>query len=306
MRSRFIFIALLSALTLSAQYRSQTSVNHYLTLSLEGAGAFSLGAMPESFHALPGVGGAAAVGYELSASRFIFGIGVGANILSSVNTHDPFTESYDRVTRDGDAVLYHYRYTSWREQHLTYQVRVPVYAGATIGRLGYLLAGATVGYTLGWRDNTTVRMSTAMESPLYPGLIENNLANYGYGIYPETDYASVVKNMPSMYLTVTPMVEGGVRLPLAQRLDARIGLWAGYHLPLSAAGGEKAGTLTDLSDVDISPLTQSQQNLAENIRFASLQTMMPASSLSRLMVGVRFTLRLQVSQPKHKCMCNGE
>lgn len=287
---------LLLSLTASAAYRSsQSAVSHHLTLSLGGGAA------------LPGAKGELSLGYELSTKIFYAGIQAGADVEYGVTRLSPFTETFDRTTRDGDPIRYSYCYASFREKDAIYSVMLPIYFGFHLGRYAYVQAGAAVMLPFMAQYTSVASMYTSATFNKLPEDIVGGLPSYGYGLYPESEYTySARPNILLNRLAVLPSLEAGVRLPLKGKLDCRVGAFVQYRADVLLQQSEPK-QLVDLSKVDLSPTSQSQQNLQQNIVFHSLLTEVKdyqPSPLTHLFIGLRFTLRLNVGHEHHKCMCN--
>lgn len=297
----------LSVVAAAESYHSSArgGVEHYLSLSLDGGMAISP-AKTDLLSSLPRAEAGASVNYELQYRALLAGVGVGFGFEQTASRLTAYRDSYDRITRDGDAVRYHYDFTSFTETRSLMQVRVPVYIGATFAEYMYALAGATVGFNLTHDYQTRATMLTAADYSSLPGTISGNLPYYGYGIYPESPYATKASMLPSSAtarLSLSPTVEIGARIPLMDKLALRVGLFAAYELMLSTE--QPSEKLLDLSAVDLSPYTQSQSNLAENLRLAPLAhtDLAPKGLLNNILVGLRVTLSWRVSSSRHACMC---
>lgn len=297
------FGLLLSMSLTAASYRTASrGVEHYLTASLGGGLSLSPTTTDHISHP---VGATASFGlsYELRYQRLLFGFGAGAEGLLTRDELSAFRDTYDRVTRDGDEVKYSYCYTLFGEKRRSLLLSVPIYFGAQLGRHTYVLAGASMQARLLGDYQTKASMYSEAEYSMLPGAISQNLPSFGYGIYPEKEYSYTAAQAGLPRLAVSPMVEAGVRLPIKRRLDCRIGGFVQYRLWLTKPSTE---ALIDLSAVDLSPFTQNQANLAEHIRYASMETLPDVASTvwNNLLIGVRVTLRLNVTVPHKSCMCS--
>ena len=99
--------------------------------------------------------------------------------------------------------------------------------------------------------------------------------------------------------------EAGVNIPLPmQVIKMRAGVFVGYDLPLTKYEARSSSPLVDYSAVNTNPLTQTQENVKQNIRFGSmLDTSLAAHDAHRLRVGMRLTVLFDITpKPKH-CMC---
>lgn len=304
-------------LSSAAPYRSSgLGPQHNLSLSLDGGMAIGT---PQSSNSpitqLPRAAAGASLNYELQNRALMAGIGVGFGFIQTATRLSDYRDSYNRTTRDGDDILYHYVFTSYQETRTQLQVRVPIYIGATFLHSSlstkhsalsmYALAGATLGVNVASDYHTQASMYTAAEYQHLPGVIVGNLPNYGYGIYPEYNYqtkASTLSASIPARMSVSPMVELGANIQFTDQIRLRIGLFAAYQWMVSPE--QISEPLLDLTKVNLSPYTQSQSDLAENLRLAPLShtPLLPGSGMNNLMVGLRITLQLRFKATPI-CMC---
>lgn len=293
--------------TSAATYNSsaQRAVQHHLSLSLDG-GMTLCPARSSIVHTSIGATTGASLNYELQRGYLLFGVGAGAGYQFSRSRLVDYCETYNRTIRGGQQVQYHYVFPSYRETRTLLQARVPLYIGATFAEYMYILGGATVGIDVLADYASEATMYTAMNVPNLPGTISQNIPNYGYGIYPESAYESRGNILPSAIaarVSIAPTFEIGAQIPLANQLKLRVGLYAAYQVKLFPSQAQNP--LLDLSEVDLSPYTQSQQDLADHLRFYPLSETSLATRelLNNLVIGLRVTLQLRFTPSRHDCMC---
>ncbi|MBR1480909.1 MAG: hypothetical protein IJ609_03155 [Paludibacteraceae bacterium] len=300
--------------SLDAQYYNVTNkhARSYLTLSAGGGVHLQMGES-ERIKAAPGAAAQAAFSYEVQTRRFFFNIGVGAdwNMLSPELKE--MTDSYLRADRDGRPIRYDYSYSDYRETQQAVYASVPIQFGFLLTDNIYLALGVKASYPL--------YTHYAVSTDLYTGgtylqlieAVQRNVPSYGF--YPEATYRyeGTYANAP---LYVTPGFEAGALLPIGKRVSCRIGAYCEYGIPVPLNERTPDLDLIDYSAVDLSPQTQSQQNLQDNLRFNSLSDSHFNASVvdyggtdamqhvaQKLTVGVRCTFRFDVTPVVHTCMC---
>lgn len=283
---------------------SQQSAQHYISVSLDGGIALGM-KVGTALSQQPRAAAGASVNYELRYRSMLFGVGAGCGFSQTLSRMSDFRDTYDRVTRDNDSIRYHYDISSYQEKRTLLDVHLPIYLGATFAEYMYVLAGAAVGVDVFAQYEAQARMLTAADFPHTPGTVVGNIPNYGYGLYPESLYATKASMLPASLgarLSVAPTVELGAQIPLAGKLNLRVGVFAAYRMMVSPEKKQEA--LLDLSGVNLDPYTQSQENLRDNLRLAPLAhtSLLPSAGLNNILVGIRLTLQigLRSAQP---CMC---
>lgn len=291
-----------------AQFHKSTDnrVNHYLTFSLAGGGAYQFTHLTDDAPAIQDQLGADALfqfSYEMRKAAFFFGLGAQADYDFSRQYIDTFTHVFDRIDRVDEPVWYSYRYREYSDRQHTVQVSVPLYLGAYLGRYAYVMAGAKVSLALYGVHQTNTLLSTAGTYKRFIHTIEN-APSYGY--YAEDEYAfSGAYDAPS--LKISPMVEAGARIPInsrSKRLSMRVGAYVEYGIPLAFTNRSE---MVDYSRVTQIPTMLSKRNLQENIVFNPvLNTTYQEKAFSQLTIGLRWTLLINVTPPEHVCMCDAD
>lgn len=312
-------LLLVLAVTARAQYYNSitSQPQSYLTLTA-GGGALLMMGNSDVLHTAPGATADFSFRYEVSKRSFFFNFGLGLDYHFTAPGMDAFTDVFQRQDRDGQPIEYRYCYSNYGEKQHTLFASLPIQFGFLLGKHVYIAAGVKASYSFIRQYQTTTDMYT---EGLYPQLMEavsRDVPSYGY--YPVAKYGTsgTYQNAP---LYLSPSFEAGVMLPLARRVDCRIGAYVEYALPIG--GSSPATALIDYSAVNLSPQTQSQEDLMQNLHFNSLsdavltlpaktvgtedipaQTVTLADEMKhRLMVGLRVTFRFNVTPPKHDCMC---
>lgn len=303
LRLYIVLLCMLSATMLTAaprQYKSAT-VSHWIGLSLDGVEA---NALPggEQIRIKAGGGGGGHLLYELRTGGFFFNIGVGADYIITNTALDTYTDAFGRVDRMGEPLTYRYNYSNYQEQQRQLHLLIPLQIGYQFGDLLY--AGVGVSFRTKPLMNSVSAHTRMYTQGEYERFIEPFRDAPYYGFWPEAEYEGT-STMYSATNELAVEAELGVNIPLnVPKLRMRTGLYFGYDLPLSKFDEREGMTLVDYSGVNTSAITQTQQNLQENIRFNSmLDTPIAVKEAQRLRIGLRLTLLVDVTlKPKH-CMC---
>lgn len=303
LRLYIVLLCMLSATMLTAaprQYKSAT-VSHWIGLSLDGVEA---NALPggEQIRIKAGGGGGGHLLYELRTGGFFFNIGVGADYIITNTALDTYTDAFGRVDRMGEPLTYRYNYSDYQEQQRQLRLLIPLQIGYQFGDLLY--AGVGVSFRTKPLMNSVSANTRMYTQGEYERFIEPFRDAPYYGFWPEAEYEGT-STMYSATNELAVEAELGVNIPLnVPKLRMRAGLFFGYDLPLSKFDEREGMTLVDYSGVNTSAITQTQQNLQENIGFNSmLDTPIAVKEAQRLRIGLRLTLLVDVTpKPKH-CMC---
>ena len=293
--------------TAAAQFHKTTDgrVNHFVTFSLAGGEAnyFSSRAKDNTPYVKDKLGADAIfmLSYEIRKEWFIFGFGAQADYDYTRQQVNDFADIYERKDREDEDIYYAYRYSDYGDEQHVLNVSVPLYVGANIGRLLYVLAGAKVSIPMLSLHKTTTDLSTDGTYRRFIHTIED-APSYGYYAIDEYSYSSA---FDAPEIKVSPFAEFGFRIPVRSksgRVGMRLGLYAEYGIPLSV---NNKMMLVDYSYVDKSPFTQTKEQLRSSIVFNSpLNTNIVSSKLSQLSVGLRWTVLINVTPPEHICMCD--
>ena len=294
--------------TATAQFHKTTDgrVNHFVTFSLAGGEANYFTSSRASDYAPSlkdklGADGIFMLSYEMRKNWFIFGFGAQADYNYTRQQVGDFTEIFDRKDREDEEVHYAYRFSDYTDEQHVLHVSVPLYVGANIGYLLYVLAGAKVSIPLLSLHKTTTDLSTDGTYVRFIHTIED-APSYGYYTVDEYSFSS---SFDAPEIKISPFAEFGFRIPVRSRsgrVGMRLGLYAEYGLPLSI---NNKHLLVDYSFVDKNPFTQNKEQLRSSIVFNSpLNTDILSKKLSQLSVGLRWTVLINVTPPEHICMCD--
>lgn len=291
-----------------AQFHKSTDsrVNHFLTLSLAGGENnlfFSVQEDAPRLKTMPGADAVVAFTYEMRKGWFIVGFGAQADYDFTWQKVDDFSHSFDRYDRENEDVLYAYHYSEYKDRQHNLQVSVPLYLGANIGDLIYVLAGAKLSLAMLSMHDTHALLSTDGTYARFFHTIQN-APTYGY--YATDTYSFKGEYDPSD-LKISPTLEFGFRIPVESksgRVGMRLGLYAEYGIPLS---WNNKFDLVDYSRVDKNPVTQTQSQLRSSIIFnAPVNASFQTKAYSQLSVGLRWTVLFNVTPPEHICMCSAD
>ncbi len=248
------------------------------------------------------IGGAAQLSfaYELFYRGLFFNVGVGLDYMLTRQQVLDFTDAFERLDKEGEALTYRYLYADYQEQQHTLSATIPVQLGYVAGHF-YAAVGAKLMLPVMHTYATSTSMFTQGE---YERFIEPFLDIPEYGFYTTDTYHYKGLSQATGQTKVAATVELGGNLPLEntkQRL--RIGVYAEYLLP---TGDINRVNLTDYSQVDISPLTQTQDNLRQNLKLNSwLDNSLQTKLAHSLQVGLRLTVLFDVTPKRYPCRCEG-
>lgn len=285
-----LYIALLMLPVLAqarSTYHTGGGVSHYLSLSLLGGEANTF-TKSETYNLKDKLGADAQFmfEYELQKKRFFFNIGAHVHYTYTGQQVGNFTEAFDRVDRYADPLSYRYHYSDYEELQHTLLVGVPVQFGMYVLPALYIAAGLKFEYPL--MTNYEAR-TNLMTDGMYDRFIEPFQDSPHYGFYNTmpVDYRSRYMQT-KVHPLLAPGVEIGARFKLARKVSMRLGLYADYAIPL---GAEHPLPIADYSMVDLSPVTQTADNLQQNLRLNSvLDNLTLKHDYSRLSVGLRCTV----------------
>ncbi|MBR0310751.1 MAG: hypothetical protein IJQ97_07700 [Paludibacteraceae bacterium] len=296
-----LIVLLLSGVLVAAPRYKSSTVTHWLGVSLNGVEANYL---PNGEHISirGGGGGGGQLLYELKAGGFFLNIGVGADYILTNTAISTYTDAFSRLDRMGEMHTYRYNYSRFAEQQRQVRLYIPLQVGYQFGDWVYVGVGASL---------RTLPLLNAIESSTlmytqgeYERFIEPFRNAPYYGFWSEAEYSSKgVMNSATNEMAVE--AEIGVNIPLnAKKLRMRVGLFAGYDIPLSSYDKRTETPLVDYSAVNTSAFTQSQQDLHDNIRFNSMfDTPIAVKEAQRLRVGLKLTLLFDITPKSKHCMC---
>lgn len=315
-----VCLAFLAPISGQQYYNTVSSrCRHFLNLSIGGGVAENM-AKAELVNTKIGANGNFAFTYEIDKKAFFFQIGVGVDYIMARRGLDPFTDSYTgRFDRDGFLLnRYSYVFTDYAEQSHYLMGSVPVMFGFNLTQYMYISFGAKLMLPFMSTYKTDARLYTEGVYDQFIDVISRNVPNYGF--YDEADYqykAPMTFALSDIY--VAPTLELGARIPIAKKIDVRLGVYAEYALPVVSSKAKM--DLIDYSMVELNPRLQNQENLAENIRFnpiaysrfsETVEGEKRAAPLQNdpsqyLNVGIRATFRFDVTIPPKIClMCSDE
>ena len=283
------------------RYKGSAPVTHWLGLSLNGVEANMLPGGKEIKTKFGGGGGGHLL-YELNAKGWFVNIGVGADYMITNIWMGAYTDAFARVDRMGEALTYRYQFSDLSEQQRQLRVVVPLQIGYQSEDLWYVGVGAA--FRSAPLINTIGFKSQMYAQGEYDRFIEPIRETPYYGFWAGDTYTGQGV-MLSATNEVALEAEAGVNIPLPMRvIKMRAGVFVGYDLPLTKYEARSSSPLVDYSAVNTNPLTQTQENVKQNIRFGSmLDTSLAAHDAHRLRVGVRLTVLFDITpKPKH-CMC---
>lgn len=276
--------------------------HNYLWLSVAGGEANNLnyGSVVKT---KPGAGADLGLGYELQLGSFLFGVGLEANYQWLHDQMDSYLESYPRFDREGEQVLYGYYHQPYNQVDQLIQLAVPVYVGGHFGDYVYALVGASIDIPVYNRYQVSTQMLTqgtyawSIEPVRTQGI--NNFTSYGF--YPAADYLYKASYKDKM--SVHARAELGSFIPLedVRKVQLRVGAYCSYGFRL---GTTNSRNLMNLSQVDLSPQTQTQANLQQNIAWYPLNTSNLYTKLPHnLEVGLKLTVLFNVDTYIAPCHC---
>ena len=283
------------------RYKGSAPVTHWLGLSLNGVEANMLPDGTEIKTKFGGGGGGHLL-YELNAKGWFVNIGVGADYMITNIWMGAYTDAFARVDRMGEALTYRYQFSDLSEQQRQLRVVVPLQIGYQSEDMWYVGVGAA--FRTAPLINTIGSKAQMYAQGEYDRFIEPIRETPYYGFWARDTYTGQGV-MLSATNEVALEAEAGVNIPLPmQVIKMRAGVFVGYDLPLTKYEARSSSPLVDYSAVNTNPLTQTQENLKQNIRFGSmLDTSLAAHDAHRLRVGVRLTVLFDITpKPKH-CMC---
>ncbi len=293
---------LVGALMASAQqYYSSVNVGkqHFLSLSFAGGEANTL-CQNERVKDQIGGAGQFAFAYEVLYRGLYFNVGVGVDYTLTGQHVFDFSDAFARVDKEGEALTYQYLYADYQEQQRTFSATIPVQIGYTVGYF-YAAVGAKLLIPITHTYASSTSMFTQGE---YDRFIEPFRDMPDYGFYATDVYRYKGQSQATGLIKAAGTLEMGANIALRNsKSRVRVGAYAEYLLPI---GDINRVTLTDYSQVDISPLTQTQDNLRQNLKLNSwldngLQTKLAHS----LQVGLRLTLLFDVTPKRYPCRCEG-
>lgn len=283
------------------RYKGSAPVTHWLGLSLNGVEANMLPDGTEIKTKFGGGGGGHLL-YELNAKGWFVNIGVGADYMITNIWMGAYTDAFARVDRMGEALTYRYQFSDLSEQQRQLRVVVPLQIGYQSEDMWYVGVGAA--FRTAPLINTIGSKAQMYAQGEYDRFIEPIRETPYYGFWARDTYTGQGV-MLSATNEVALEAEAGVNIPLPmQVIKMRAGVFVGYDLPLTKYEARSSSPLVDYSAVNTNPLTQTQENVKQNIRFGSmLDTSLAAHDAHRLRVGVRLTVLFDITpKPKH-CMC---
>ena len=283
------------------RYKGSAPVTHWLGLSLNGVEADMLPDGTEIKTKFGGGGGGHLL-YELNAKGWFVNIGVGADYMITNIWMGAYTDAFARVDRMGEALTYRYQFSDLSEQQRQLRVVVPLQIGYQSEDMWYVGVGAA--FRTAPLINTIGSKAQMYAQGEYDRFIEPIRETPYYGFWARDTYTGQGV-MLSATNEVALEAEARVNIPMPmQVIKMRAGVFVGYDLPLTKYEARSSSPLVDYSAVNTNPLTQTQENVKQNIRFGSmLDTSLAAHDAHRLRVGVRLTVLFDITpKPKH-CMC---
>ena len=283
------------------RYKGSAPVTHWLGLSLNGVEANMLPDGTEIKTKFGGGGGGHLL-YELNAKGWFVNIGVGADYMITNIWMGAYTDAFARVDRMGEALTYRYQFSDLSEQQRQLRVVVPLQIGYQSEDMWYVGVGAA--FRTAPLINTIGSKAQMYAQGEYDRFIEPIRETPYYGFWARDTYTGQGV-MLSATNEVALEAEARVNIPMPmQVIKMRAGVFVGYDLPLTKYEARSSSPLVDYSAVNTNPLTQTQENVKQNIRFGSmLDTSLAAHDAHRLRVGVRLTVLFDITpKPKH-CMC---
>lgn len=293
-------LALVANTMMAAPRYSAGQLSHWLGISATGVEANHIFKKNLPAYTQAGGGGEATLLYEIQKGRFFFNIGLGAEYMQTASAIDAYSDEFLRMDYTGDQVLYRYVYSDYEETQTQLRVVAPVHFGYHFGDWFYIGLGAAFrSKPLMNAFDVKTRILTEGQ---YDYLIQpiRNAPDYGY--WQEADYTGKgVVNSATHEMAV--QLELGARVPIAKKVQMRVGAFLGYDLPLISYKQPK-DILVNYAAVDTNPLTQSMENLAQNIQFNSmLDANVTHNNLQRIRVGVKLTFIFNVTNTAMPCMC---
>ncbi len=287
-------------LIVSAQYYTSASGNtrHYVSLSIAGgeANTLSYNDLIEDY-----AGGAAqfTVAYELLHRNFFFNVGLSADYTHTGQSLLDFTDSFERLDFEYDALTYSYVYSNYQEVQNTFAVSIPLQFGYNFGQYFYGAIGAKFVIPVENKYHTMTEMFTQGE---YERFFEPFRNKPEYGFYEKDVYTDSGRSNAFSCLQAAATLELGSNIPLrAKKVRMRAGVYAEYAIPV---GDMTRLPLTDYTAVDVNPFTQTQENLKSNLHLNSILTStIQPDWHHNLQVGVRLTVAFDVTKAPFNCRC---
>lgn len=270
--------------------------------------------------ALGGVGGLIGVAYELRHERFLFNIGPEFRILSTTDAMDfkaveGATDAFIAAHPAYNTMTQYYRFSPFTETTVVGQIMAPIMFGGDFGTF-YFLVGPKVGFTLvgayaqGGKLHTWVRDEAAL-NPSWNQLYNHYDVNTG--LNSNGLYAGGGKGNNAFGLDITASAELGINLddympaewaernenspkPWHFRIAAFVdyGVW-NMNVQHKDADGNPDKLLVAGGDIAMDEVGFPVKTIATN---SVHQSSFANGRLNSLLVGVKFTARLQLTKPK--------
>ena len=160
----------------------------------------------------------------------------------------------------------------------------------------YLALGVKALVPVTFNYSSNANMFTAGSYERWAAEYIENRPDYGY--YPESEYTHS-GTFSSLKTYIAPTLEIGGNWNL-RRTTLRCGLFADYGFRI---GDKLANPITDYSDVDVTPSSQTQQDLSDNLRINSILDSQHMAEFSHLTVGLRLTVLFNATTLKVPCHC---
>ena len=291
-----VWAAVVCATAFAGEY-GKPALQHHLSVTVQGGEANAL-FRSESASINAGADAAIAFAYELQSRRVFFNVGIGAEYALLRQSASPFSDSFARQDKEGEALTYSYTYSALSNSQQQLSVVVPVQLGVYITPWLYGAVGAKLISPGMWTQSRT--KAQMLTEGAYERFIGSFREVDTYTFYPEDTY--IHKNsLQSDPWKAGFSAEIGTQFSIGKRTSMRAGIFAEYILPFSA---KEKTSLTDYSAVDVSPLTGTQQRLRESISFNPLLTSdRIENKVSGLTAGIRLSFLLNVTRSSYPCRC---
>lgn len=335
---------------------------HYLNIHMGGGISGSFGETVKNIDLSPAAGADANLGfsYEVRKGKFFFNIGLEADYDFSRFRIANFSDSLFLVMHNGNdsqhathsdnvqQALYELNFSDFQERDHEVMVALPVQFGWLF--TNYIYGAIGVKFAMSqWNaysanSDILTMMYTASGAQWAPIVDKTNIDNADselrhWGVYQMRGYhfdgnTQIVQqhkhslDYPRLYY-VSPTLEAGVRLPLRQRVNVRIGAYLEYALPIGWTGKQPHVDYSYVSTNSLLPIDQrniasaipdpsrpgysmpdtgggmSYMNLEANAIVNSMKNnnflVSPYNSIS---FGIRVTFNFNVTSTPHWCNCD--
>lgn len=295
-----LLVGLCAWTTLIAEPK-MNKVQSYMWVALAGGKANNLH-YGTSIQAKAGVGANLGLGYELQYGAFLFGVGFEGSYQLNRDAMATYLEQYSRTDFENEPVLYGYYHENYLQTDNAFRVNVPIYMGGRFGDYFYATIGASINLPVA---NSYQVQTNMLTQGIYEWSIEpvrtqgiNDFTTYGYYAMSPYTYKASYKDKMSVHARL----ELGSFIPLEKtKTQLRVGVYASYGIRMGSAS---TNNLLNLSQVNLDPQTQNEQDLKDHIQWRPLNQSNLYSQLPHnLEVGIKIIVLINVDNTHTPCHC---